>query len=345
MKINGFSIESGNRPYVIAELSANHGGSLETALKSLKVAKDCGADAVKLQTYTADTMTLDSDKPDFVIQGGLWDRKKLYDLYKSAETPYSWHKTIFEAAKEIGITVFSTPFDEIAVEMLEELNTPAYKIASFEIVDLPLIAYVASKGKPMIISTGTASEMEIQEAVETARSNGCKELVILHCVSSYPAPVNEYNLLQIPLLEKRFNTMVGLSDHTLGTTVSVASVAVGAVIIEKHFILNKKIKSADSEFSLEPIEFKLLCDNVKIAWQALGQKGFNRQDSELNNRIFRRSLYFVKDIERGQKIKPDDIRRIRPGFGIPPKFFNEIIGRKVKNDVESGTPVSWDILE
>lgn len=344
MEINKKTINRNSKPYIIAELSANHNGSLDKALKSLDIAKSCGVDAVKLQTYSADTMTINSEKPDFIVKGGLWDGFKLYDLYKWAQTPFEWHSSIFEHAKKIGLTIFSTPFDESAVDLLEDLGTPAYKIASFEIVDLPLIRYVAKKGKPMIISTGMASENEIQDAVETAKSSGCENLILLHCISSYPTPIEQSNLRQIPNLERRFNTLVGLSDHTMGTEASVAAVALGAVIIEKHFTLNRKDKGPDSEFSLEPDELRRLCIETENAWLALGKSGFDRQEAEEGNKIFRRSIYFVRDLEKGHTIQSSDIKRIRPGKGLAPKYFDEIIGKKLTKSVERGTPVSWDLF-
>ena len=331
-------------PYIIAELSANHNGSLERALETIGAAHRCGADAIKLQTYTADTMTIDCDAPDFIIKGGLWDGYKLYDLYKWAETPYEWHHTMFEYARKLGITVFSTPFDETAVDLLESLNTPAYKIASFEVVDLPLIRYVASTGKPMIMSTGMTSEAETEEAVTTAHEAGCKDLVLLHCISSYPAPIDQANLRQIPELAKRFDVLTGLSDHTMGTTASVAAVALGACLIEKHFTLNREDKGPDSEFSLEPGELKRLCIDAKDVWLALGAAGFERQKAEEGSKVFRRSIYFVKDLPAGHVIGPEDIRRIRPGMGLPPKDVDRIIGRKVSQDVKKGTPITWSIV-
>ncbi len=339
-KINNRIIGPDQPPYIIAELSANHNGSLKRALKTIDKAKRCGADAIKLQTYTADTMTIDSDLPDFMIKGGLWDGFKLYDLYKWAETPYEWHEAMFLHAKKIGITVFSTPFDETAVDLLEKLNTPAYKIASFELVDLPLIRYVANTGKPIIMSTGMASEDEINEAVTAAREAGCKQLVLLHCISSYPAPIDQANLKQISNLGKRFNVITGLSDHTLGTTVSIASVAQGASLIEKHFTLSRKDKGPDSEFSLEPKDLKKLCTETKNAWLSLGKAGFERQKAEKDTKIFRRSLYFVKDLPEGHLIKPGDIRRIRPGMGIAPKYLEKILGKKIVKKVIKGQAVS-----
>ena len=341
ISINGRSIGPDHPPYIIAELSANHNGSLERAFETIDAAQRCGADAIKLQTYTADTMTIDSDRPEFMIQGGLWDGYKLYDLYKWAETPYEWHEPLFAHARKRGITVFSTPFDESAVDLLESLNTPAYKIASFEIVDLPLIRYAASTGKPMILSTGMASEDEIEEALTTAREAGCKDLVLLHCISSYPAPMDQANLRQMPELAKRFGTLPGLSDHTLGTTASVAAVALGACLIEKHFTLNRADRGPDSEFSLEPTDLERLCRTTTDAWLALGAAGFQRQSAEAASKVFRRSLYFVRDLPAGTVVRPEDVRRIRPGHGLPAKHQEDIIGRRVSCSVKKGTPVSW----
>ena len=329
-------------PFVIAEVSANHNGSLDRALATITAAKQCGADAVKIQTYTADTMTIDCDLPDFFIKGGLWDGYKLYDLYKEAQTPYEWHKPLFEHAKKEGITLFSTPFDESAVDLLESLDTPAYKIASFELTDLSLIEYVAKTGKPMILSTGMASEQEIHEAVTSARDAGCKEVILLHCISSYPTPMDQAHLRQIPALAERFKLPVGLSDHTLGTTASVASVALGACVIEKHFTLSRADKGPDCEFSLEPQELKRLCEEVKAAWAALGGAGFAREKAEEGSKVFRRSLYFVKDLPKGHIIKEGDIRRIRPGMGLPAKDYINLIGKKLKTDVSYGKPASWN---
>lgn len=342
--INGREIGPNNSPYIIAELSANHNGNIERAFETIKAARDQGAHAIKIQTYTADTMTIDCKSEEFVIRGGLWDGYKLYDLYKWAETPFEWHKAIFDYAASIGITIFSTPFDETAVDLLESLNTPVYKIASFEATDLPLIRYVASKGKPMIMSTGMCSEEEISEAVTTAREAGCKELVLLHCISSYPAPMDQANLRQMQNLAARFNSLPGLSDHTLGTTASVAAVALGACVIEKHFTLSRQDKGPDSEFSIEPEELKRLCQDTLDAWSALGQTGFERQQAEEASKQYRRSVYFVKDMKSGQKITEADIRRIRPGYGLPPKHFDELLGRTVREDVKRGTAVQWNLL-
>ncbi len=330
---------------MIAELSANHNGDIERAFRTIKAARDNGADAIKIQTYTADTMTIDCDREEFLIRGGLWDGYKLYDLYKWAETPFDWHKAIFEYAAQVGITVFSTPFDESAVDLLESLRAPAYKIASFEATDLPLIRYVASKGKPVIMSTGMCSEAEIEEAVNSARDAGCKQLVLLHCISSYPAPIDQANLLQLPQLGARFGTLAGLSDHTLGTVASVAAVALGASVIEKHFTLDRQDKGPDSEFSIQPEELAQLTRDAQAAWSALGRAGFERQKAEEPNRNFRRSVYFVEDMAAGDTISMQHIRRIRPGFGLPPKHYDTLLGKKVRRSVQRGTPVTWDVVE
>jgi len=342
--IDGRAIGGRYPPYVIAELSANHNGSLERALEAIDVAQRCGVDAIKLQTYTADTMTIDSDRSEFMIKGGLWDGYKLYDLYKWAETPYEWHQEIFDHARKRGVTLFSTPFDETAVDLLEELNAPAYKIASFEVVDLPLIRYVANTGKPMIISTGMASEREIEEAVTAAHEAGCQSLILLHCISSYPAPLEQANVRQIQRLAERFGVMVGLSDHTMGTIVSVTAVAMGACLIEKHFTLSRSDKGPDSEFSLEPKEMENLCRDAKDAWLALGEEGFERQKAEEHSKVFRRSIYFVKDLPAGHVIEAEDIRRIRPGNGLGPKNYEKILGKKLIKAVKNGTPTSWELF-
>jgi pseudaminic acid synthase len=332
-------------PYIIAELSANHNGSLERALETIDAAHRCGADAIKLQTYTADTLTIDCDAPDFMIKGGPWHGFKLYDLYKWAQTPFEWHRAMFEHARQLGITVFSTPFDETAVDLLESLGTPAYKIASFEVIDLPLIRRAAGTGKPLIISTGMACEAEIEEAVITARNAGCRDLVLLHCISSYPAPMEQANLRQIPQLAKRFGILSGLSDHTLGTVAAIAAVAQGACLIEKHFTLSRADKGPDSEFSLEPSELASLCRDARDAWRALGKAGFERQAAESGSIVFRRSIYFVSDLPAGAVVGPDDIRRIRPGMGLAPKYFDQIVGRRLKSAVSRGTATAWELFE
>ena len=344
-RINNRIIGPNHPPYIIAELSANHNGSLNRALKTIDEAKNCGADAIKLQTYTADTMTIDCDLEDFMIKGGLWDGLKLYDLYKWAETPYEWHEAMFAHARKIGITIFSTPFDETAVDLLESLKTPAYKIASFEIVDLPLIRYVAKTGKPIIMSTGMASEEEIDEAVSAAREGGCDQIILLHCISSYPAPIDQSNIQQISNLAKRFNILTGLSDHTLGTTASITAVAQGASLIEKHFTLSRQDKGPDSEFSLEPDDLKKLCIDTKNAWLSLGKEGFKRVKAEEGSKVFRRTLYFIKDLPKGHVIKASDIQRIRPGNGLAPKYFDKVVGKKTAKKISRGQAISFEDLK
>ena len=343
--IDGRKIGAGYPPYVIAELSANHNGKLQKALDTITKAKSCGADAVKLQTYTADTMTIDSDHKDFYIQGGLWDGYKLYDLYKEAETPFEWHKAMFDHARKIDITCFSTPFDETAVDLLEDLNVPAYKVASFEATDLPLIKYIASTKKPLIMSTGMANFEEIEEMVETARGAGCKDLILLHCISSYPAPVDQSNLLTIPDMRKKLGVQIGLSDHSITNTASVVASALGATLIEKHFILDRNEKGPDSEFSINPDELMLLCKETKDAWLSLGCAGYERKPAEEANIKFRRSVYFVKDIGAGDVITKEHVRRIRPGYGLSPKVEKELIGRKVNKNIVAGTATSWELID
>lgn len=344
ISINGRRIGNDYPPYIIAEMSANHNGDIQRAFETIDMAKAMGADAVKIQSYTADTITIDCDNKDFQIEGGLWDGYNLYRLYEWAQTPFEWHKPIFEHAIKKDITIFSTPFDETAVDLLEDLNAPAYKIASFEAIDLPLIRYVAQTKKPMIISTGMANLEEISEAVEMARESGCEQLVLLHCISSYPAPIEQSNLRTIPDLAERFSVVSGLSDHTLGTTVSVASIALGASVIEKHVTLSRGDKGPDSEFSLEPDELKKLCVETKDAWLALGQCGYERKAAEEANIKFRRSIYIVEDMKKGDVFTEKNIRRIRPGFGLAPKFFDEVMGKRVSDDVQRGTPLTWEII-
>lgn len=343
--INGRAIGSLYPPYIVAEISANHNGSIEKAKAIMLSAKKNGVDAVKLQTYTADTLTIQSNKEDFLIRGGLWDGYTLYDLYSKASTPFEWHKELFDYAHKIQLTCFSTPFDESAVDLLEELNAPAYKIASFEVVDIPLIKYVAATKKPMIISTGMANLEEIKEAVDAARSGGCDQVILLHCISAYPAPVHESNLKTISDLESRFSVVTGLSDHTLGTTVSVASVGMGASFIEKHFTLDRTEKGPDSEFSIEPNELSRLCEDSKIAWQSIGSSGYDRKTSEGSSIKFRRSIYVCENIKKGEILNTQNLRRIRPGYGLAPKFYEELIGQRVTHDIEAGTPMSWELLE
>ena len=345
ISIDGRKIGTDYAPYIIAEMSANHNGSIENAFKIVEQAKRCGADAVKLQTYTADTITLDSRAPEFMIRGTLWDGQSLHELYQKAHMPWDWHKPLFDFAREQGITIFSSPFDFSAVDLLESLNAPAYKIASFEMVDLPLIRYVAQTGKPMIISTGMADADEIAEAVATAKSAGCRELVVLHCVSGYPAPAADYNLRTLPDMAARFGTLVGLSDHTLDNTTAVASVMLGACVIEKHFTLDRNGGGADDSFSLEPDGLQALCRDSKTAWQALGRVHYGLKSSEQGNVQFRRSLYFVKDLQKGDTIDETCIRSVRPGFGIAPKHFDELIGKRLTRNVQANTKTDWADFE
>ncbi|MFT0140048.1 pseudaminic acid synthase [Alcanivoracaceae bacterium MT1] len=342
--IDGREIARHQPPYVIAELSANHNGRLETALRIIDEAKQAGADAVKLQTYRPDTITLDSDGEDFQIHGGLWDGKTLYQLYEEAHMPWEWHKPLFEHARQRDITLFSSPFDTTAVDLLEDLNAPAYKIASFEAVDLPLIRYVAATGKPMIISTGMADAEEIGEAIEAAREGGCTSLAILHCVSGYPAPAEDYNLRTLVDMAERFGVVTGLSDHTLDNTTAIASVVLGAALIEKHFTLDRRGGGPDDSFSLEPPELTALCRDSKTAWRALGEVDYGRKSSEQGNAQFRRSLYFVSDLKAGEMVSAADVRSVRPGFGLAPKYQEQVVGATLARDVRRNTPVSWEDL-
>jgi N-acetylneuraminate synthase len=342
--IAGREISRAQPPYIIAELSANHNGKIETAFKIIEEAAKCGADAVKMQTYRPDTITLDCDADEFKIKGGLWDGRALYELYEEAHTPWEWHKPLFEHARSVDIPIFSSPFDTTAVDLLEDLNAPAYKIASFEAVDLPLIRYVAATGKPMIISTGMADAEEIQEAITAAREGGCKQLAVLHCVSGYPAPAEDYNLRTISDMIARFGLVTGLSDHTLDNTTAIASVALGASIIEKHFTLDRSGGGPDDSFSLEPDDMAALCRDSKTAWKALGNVNYGRKSSEQENVQFRRSLYFVKDMRAGDVITAACVRSIRPGYGLSPKYYEDVIGKKVTKPVKRGTPMSWDLI-
>lgn len=343
--IDGRGIGKNYPPYIIAELSANHNGRLETAFQIIEQAKLAGASAVKLQTYTADTLTLNCDTEDFKIEGGLWAGKTLYELYEEAHTPWEWHRPLFEYAARTGITIFSSPFDTSAVDLLEDLGAPAYKIASFEVVDLDLIKYVASTGKPMIISTGMADAEEINEAVEVAKQAGCKELAVLHCVSGYPAPPEDYNLRTIPDMLDRLGVIVGLSDHTLDNTTAITSVGLGVSIIEKHFTLDRKGGGPDDAFSLEPQDLAMLCRDTKVAWLALGEVNYSRKSSEIGNIKFRRSLYFVKDLESGSVVTEDVVRSIRPGYGLPPKMKRDILGKKINQSVKAGTAVKNEYFD
>ncbi|MEM6909583.1 MAG: pseudaminic acid synthase [Pseudomonadota bacterium] len=341
ISIAGRLIGPGYEPYVICELSGNHNGSLQRAIELLEAAAATGADAIKLQTYTADTITIDHDGPGFRVEGGLWDGRTLYDLYGEAQTPFEWHEPLFRRARELGVTLFSSPFDETAVDLLDELGAPAYKIASFEAVDLPLVAYCASKGKPLIISTGMANRKEIGEAVRTARENGCEQIVLLHCVSSYPAPDEQSNVRTVPDLAERFGVISGLSDHTFGSAVAVASIALGGFVVEKHFTLRRADGGPDSAFSLEPQEFASLVQDCKRAWRSLGEATDALQKGETGSVQFRRSIYVVKDVAAGDRLTRENIRSIRPGHGLAPKHLPEVLDRQATRDLKRGEPLDW----
>lgn len=343
--LDGKNIGTDAPPYVIAEMSANHNGNLDNALKLISLAQQCGASAVKMQTYRPDTITLDSDRPEFRIEGGLWSGQTLYELYQWAHTPWDWHAPLFAHARKLGITLFSSPFDHTAVNLLEDLNAPAYKIASFEAIDLPLIRYTASTGKPMIISTGMANLEEIEEAVDAARSAGCTQLALLHCVSGYPAPASEYNLRTIPDLAQHFGLVTGLSDHTLDNATAVTSVALGCAIIEKHFTLDRAGGGPDDSFSLNPNELSSLCRDAKTAWESLGRVNYDRKPSEEKSALHRRSLYFIANLKAGEVIETKHIRSVRPGLGLKPKYLETVVGKKATRDVILNTPVSFGDFE
>ena len=345
MNINGKKIGTNYPPFIIAEMSANHNGSIDNAFKIIKMASETGADAVKLQTYRADTMTIDMKTPEFMIEGGLWGGQSLYELYESAYMPWEWHKPLFEYAKKLNITIFSSPFDKTAVDFLEDFNPPAYKIASFEAIDLPLIKYVAQTNKPMLISTGLANFDEIEEAVVTARDGGCKELALLHCVSGYPAPLEDYNLLTIKDMQKKFGLVIGLSDHTIENTSAITSIGLGSSIIEKHVTLDRKAGGPDDSFSLESKDLLGLCRDAKKAWRSMGNVNYGIKSSEQNNIKFRRSLFFVKDINAGEIITNEHVKSIRPGYGLPPKYLDEIVGKIIISDVKKGSPVKSEMFK
>jgi N-acetylneuraminate synthase len=344
ISIAGVALGSGHPPYVIAELSGNHNGSIERAFAIMAAAKQAGANAVKLQTYTADTITIDHDGPGFRIEGGLWHGRRLYELYQEASTPWEWHEALFAKGRELGITVFSSPFDATAVDLLERLGAPAYKVASFEIVDLPLIRRIAATGKPVIMSTGMADLGEIAEAVRAFQAAGGRELALLHCVSGYPTPVGESNLRTIPHLAAAFDAVVGLSDHTLGIEVPVAAVALGAALVEKHVTLRRADGGPDAAFSLEPEELSALCAGSHNAWLALGHISYEQQASEKGNLALRRSLYAVTDIAAGSTFSEANIRSIRPGYGLPPKYLPDILGKRAARAIARGTPLSFDLI-
>lgn len=345
MNIGNYNLET-DGTYIIAELSANHGGKIEIAKETIKAAKEIGANAIKLQTYTADTITLDCDKDDFVIKGGtLWDNQKLYDLYKDAYLPWEWHQELFAYAREIGIDIFSTPFDKTAVDFLEQFNPSAHKIASFEITDYELIRYAASKGKPMIISTGIATIDEIQDAVDICRSAGNHDIVLLKCTSAYPAPLEDANLKTIPNLAETFGVISGFSDHTLGSTAPIVAVTVGAKVIEKHFILDKSIGGADADFSLDTEEFAQMVKAIRDTEKLLGKVDYSMSEKKKKSRQFSRSLYVAEDIKAGEIITEKNVRSVRPGYGMHPKHFKEILGKKAIRNIATGTPMSFDLIE
>jgi len=343
--INNRKIGPDYAPYIIAELSANHNGDINRAFQIMEAAKKAGADAIKLQTYTHDTITMDSDSEEFQIHGGLWDGQTLYQLYKGAHMPWEWHKPLFEKAKALGITIFSSPFDFTAVDLLEDLDVPAYKIASFELIDLPLIKRVAETGKPMIMSTGMANQTEIQEAIDCARENGCNELVVLHCVSGYPAPAEQYNLRTIPDMAERFNVLTGLSDHTIDNATAVTSVALGACLIEKHVTLDRTGGGPDDSFSLEPTELAKLCKDTYTAWQSLGKVNYETTTAEQANIKFRRSLYVVKNIKEGELFTLDNVKSIRPGYGLAPKYYFSVLGKRAKKAITAGTALTSSLFD
>lgn len=338
-------MKDNNHVFIIAEMSANHNGSLQTALETVRAAKRAGADAVKLQTYTADTITIDCHKDDFKIKGTIWQDRYLYDLYKEAYTPWEWHEELFQVAKEEGLICFSSPFDKTAVDFLESLNNPIYKIASFEITDIPLIEYAASKGKPMVISTGIATEEDIQLAVDTCKSVGNNDITLLKCTSSYPAPIEEANLTMIADLTKRFGVKSGLSDHTIGSTVPIVATALGATMIEKHFIIDRSIGGPDASFSMNEIEFTEMVKAVREAEKAMGKIDYSLTEKQLKSRDFSRSLYVVEDMKKGDVITEHNVRSIRPGFGLHPKYYKEILGKKVNKTIKKDNRFSLEDID
>lgn len=344
MLIDQFNLNE--KVFIIAELSANHGHDKNIAKKTIKAAKDAGADAIKIQTYTPDTMTIDCDNDYFKLNSGtIWDGRTLYDLYSEAYTPWEWQKELMEYANNIGLIFFSTPFDKTAVDFLEELNVPLYKIASFEIMDIPLIEYIALKGKPIIMSTGVATLSDIEDAIDACKRMGNNQIILLKCTSSYPAKLEDANLNTIPNMKETFGVEVGLSDHTLGITVPVASIALGAKVIEKHFILDKSVGGPDASFSLEPMEFKQMVYAVREAEKALGKVDYSMTDNKKNSRLIGRSLFVVKDMKKGEIFTEENVKSIRPGYGLKPKYINMIIGKRSKCDIKKGTPINWEVVE
>ncbi len=336
MKIGNFEISHDKPSFIIAELSANHNGSLDTAIETIRAAKRAGADAIKFQTYTADTITLNSRKKDFLIQGTIWEGKYLHDLYQEAYTPWEWHQKLFEVAKEEGLICFSSPFDHTAVDFLEDLDVPAYKIASFEITDIPLIEYTASKGKPIIISTGIATYEDIQLALETCKKVGNEQIILLKCTSSYPAPIEEANIVMIPYFEKEFGVISGLSDHTMGSTVALVAVCLGAKVVEKHFILDRSIGGPDASFSMNEQEFTEMVKAIRDAEKAMGIVNFELSEKQLVSRAHSRSLYISKDLKQGETVTSEHIRSVRPGYSLHPKYYSELIGKKALKDFTVG---------
>lgn len=345
MKIGNFTIDDKSPVFIIAELSANHNGSLDNALATIKAAKRAGADCIKLQTYTADTITLDSDKEDFVIKGTIWDGKKLHTLYQEAYTPWEWHEQIYSVAQEEGLICFSSPFDKTAVDLLESLNSPAYKIASFEITDIPLIEYVASKGKPVIISTGIARQEDIELALDACHRMGNYDVALLKCTSSYPAPIEEANMCMVKDLAERYNVISGLSDHTMGSTVPVVATVFGAKIIEKHFIIDRAIGGPDASFSMNEEEFTAMVKAVREAEKASGVVDYNLTEKQAKGRDFSRSLYIAEDIKEGEIFTEKNLRSVRPGFGLHPKYYSQLLGKKATTHLEKGTPMQLDFAE
>ncbi len=344
-EIGGKSIGPGCPPFLIAELSGNHNGSLERAIRLLRAAVEAGADAIKLQTYRPDTLTIDHDGPGFVIEKGPWAGRRLFELYAEASTPWEWHEALFAEGRRLGVPVFSTPFDPTAVDFLERLQAPAFKIASFEIVDLPLVRRIAETGRPLLMSTGMATDTEIREAVTTARAAGARDIVVLHCNSGYPTPVSDSRLATMAHLRALTGCPVGLSDHTLGTAVAVAAVALGAVAIEKHITLARADGGPDAAFSLEPDEFARLCRDCRDAFAAIGEARRGLSPSEEASRVFRRSLYAVAAIRAGEPFTETNVRSIRPGHGLPPKELPRLLGRRARRDIARGTPLSWELVE
>lgn len=346
MKIGNYKLSDDSEVFIIAELSANHNGSLKIAIDTIRAAKRAGANAIKLQTYTADTLTIDCDKEDFIIKSGtIWDGKTFYELYKSAYTPWEWHKEIFSCAKEEGLICFSSPFDKTAVDFLELLDVPAYKIASFEITDIPLIEYTASKGKPIILSTGIAALEDIELALDACRRMGNHQIALLKCTSSYPAPIDEANMCMIPEFGRKFNVVPGLSDHTIGSSVPIVATVLGAKIIEKHFIFDRSIGGPDASFSMDEKEFTEMVKAVREAEKAVGKISFVLTEKQIKGRDFSRSLYIVKDIKAGELITEENVRSIRPGLGMHPKFLNQILGKKVVKNIKKGERMDFKFIE